>query len=802
MKKFGIGRLLSIVLILVLVANIFAFIDADVAFASSSDYYKGITASGGNALLGQLHDLITTTHKNYTTYSDCSDPSIVKRTDPGTNGNVMEFYSQADISSSWGGGHQGTWNREHVWCQSLSNGLWGKNGGGSDLAHIRPAESGLNSARGNNKYGEVSNGSEAYYEDALNNPVALGGYISDRVFEPLDKVKGDVARIVMYVYTHYNHYSRVYGTTNGSGSASYFGELNFTHIISAGSEKNAIAMLLRWNKLDPVDDIERARNDVIQSIQGNRNPFVDNQNYADMIWGDSSTPVVLQGLEINPDEITLNIGQSRKLEVVTSPVDADSRVTWESSDSSIATVSTTGVVTALSEGDVIITATSIENTSINALALVTVSKSSSGNTESEFVTITQSSFMLTTGYGFKTWSSGGIGGMAFIYGGSSAYPPTGMQFNCTQSSYYLASNIATPGAIKSVTANIVSGKTARPWKLLTSNTPYTEVAGKPSNGTDHGTQTVTETGVTWNVDGNDTYFALCYEQTGSGACFLESITIEYSNGTVIEQPEPNPTELVCTPAELTIKESEANIELIKDLLSVELIYDNDTREEVLDYTIEGFDPTVFEKQTLTISHSGLTTTVKVTVEQSDLPEPIVQKIQVNPTMVELKIGATETQLRSKLAVEAVYDDGTTKTITDYTIEGFDSSKSGEQSITIKHGDFTATAKITFVEENVLSKNAQAFVDATEEIANASGTRQRFDKINLAIQAYKKLSVAEKDTIDVQEAYESLESAISEYNSAVQTANQNSKTATENATKGVVKVLSILGAIVYLIKHLL
>ena len=198
----------------------------------------------------------------------------------------------------------------------------------------------------------------------------------------------------------------------------------------------------------------------------------------------------------------------------------------------------------------------------------------------------------------------------------------------------------------------------------------------------------------------------------------------------------------------------------------------------------------------------MTTTVKVTVEQNDLPEPIVQRIQVNPTMVELKIGATETQLRSKLAVEAVYDDGTTKTITDYTIEGFDSSKSGEQTITIKHGNFTATAKITFVEENVLSKNVQAFISATEEIANASGTRQKFDKINLAIQAYKKLSVAEKATIDVQEAYQTLETAISEYNSAVKTANQNSKTATENATKGVVKVLSILGAIVYLIKHLL
>ena len=38
--------------------------------------------------------------------------------------------------------------------------------------------------------------------------------------------------------------------------------------------------------MDPVDDFERNRNDVIYSYQGNRNPFIDHPELVDYIWGD------------------------------------------------------------------------------------------------------------------------------------------------------------------------------------------------------------------------------------------------------------------------------------------------------------------------------------------------------------------------------------------------------------------------------------------------------------------------------------------------------------------------------------
>ena len=263
----------------------------EVFAADAEDYYASVTAEEGAALLGELHDLITTTHTKYTRYEDCKNPAYVKKTDPGPNGQLMEFYAHAELSSEWKSGASGTWNREHVWCQSLSGGLWGESGGGADLHHIRPTESRVNSARGNNKYGDFDGGNAVWYRDASNTQIAVAGHTSGGVFEPIDEAKGDVARIVLYVYAHYNTYANVGGTTNGSGLNSYFGTLKFTNVVSASSEEAAIALLISWNELDPVDDLETARNDAVYEIQGNRNPFIDHPEYVEMIWGSGTDPV-------------------------------------------------------------------------------------------------------------------------------------------------------------------------------------------------------------------------------------------------------------------------------------------------------------------------------------------------------------------------------------------------------------------------------------------------------------------------------------------------------------------------------
>lgn len=276
---------------------------------SASTYYSGITAKSGTALMGQLHDLITTTHKKYTTYDDCKNPTYVYAADPGTSSSyVRDFYTGNNIAKSWGSGAVGTWNREHVWCQSLSNNMWGTTGGGSDLHHLRPTETTLNSTRNNSPYGVVSTHSSStlkYAKDKNKNYITAypGGYSQNNVFEPMDNVKGDVARILMYTYVHYSSYKNVGGTTNGSGSSSYFGTLDITKVVktSSGTASAAWALLVQWSNNDPVDNVEKTRNEAVAKYQGNRNPFIDNQNYASAIWGGGSVSPVTPTPTPDPD---------------------------------------------------------------------------------------------------------------------------------------------------------------------------------------------------------------------------------------------------------------------------------------------------------------------------------------------------------------------------------------------------------------------------------------------------------------------------------------------------------------------
>lgn len=367
----------------------------------ASTYYQNITATSGKSLAGQLHDLITSTHKTYTTYDDNGKNGYQKETDryyengSPVNGYIYEFYSGVKWPDGWNsnaGSTSGGYNREHVWCQSKSTGLWGTTGGGADMHHIRPSETRLNSTRGNNPFGEVPNreSNKVYAKFGNDLTYALGGYVSGGTFEPLDNKKGDVARIVLYLYLHYNSYSvrslfDGYASTNGNGSSSYFSStlLPLTNITANNTEEDALKMLLRWNSSDPVDDIERRRNDKVATYQGNRNPFIDNSNYANLIWGDNpidpSTPVVNK-VTINPSSLQLDLNNN-KTATLEATVDvsnwASNGVNWISSNPNVASIDNNGLVTAKSKGNCIIKAISTFDSSKYGECNVNVIDSSS-----------------------------------------------------------------------------------------------------------------------------------------------------------------------------------------------------------------------------------------------------------------------------------------------------------------------------------------------------------------------------------------------------------------------------------------
>jgi endonuclease I len=91
-----------------------------------------------------------------------------------------------------------------------------------------------------------------------------------RVYEPRNEHKGRAARAMMYMAIAYNGINgKNWKFPNPIGNCSSF-------IINYGQDQNVIK---DWHFQYPPDSYERARNDYLDSLQGNRNPFIDKVNY-------------------------------------------------------------------------------------------------------------------------------------------------------------------------------------------------------------------------------------------------------------------------------------------------------------------------------------------------------------------------------------------------------------------------------------------------------------------------------------------------------------------------------------------
>lgn len=239
--------------------SFFASVISFVAFAQSApSYYSGINFNKTkNELKNDLATLITTTHTQTIAYS-AGLASLFKTSDadPQNPSNLLLMYgSQSSGTHQRSRPYTGQWNREHVYAKSKGTPNLGTSGPGADGHHLRPADNTLNSTRGSLLFDDGT-GATAY-------KTSRGGWY------PGDEWKGDVARILMYMYVRYNSRCLPLNITmNPSTYSSDFPDI-----------------LLKWNIEDPVSDFERQRNNVVAGIQKNRNPFIDNAYLATVIWG-------------------------------------------------------------------------------------------------------------------------------------------------------------------------------------------------------------------------------------------------------------------------------------------------------------------------------------------------------------------------------------------------------------------------------------------------------------------------------------------------------------------------------------
>jgi endonuclease I len=239
-------------------------VDDDDANASyyASCYKNGVLKTGDD-LKDALCRILNTGVKTNSYGSRLDD--ILQVTDRhSTNGSstkVRCIYLQEGITS---------FNKEHIWAQS--HGIDESGPAYSDLHHIRACNSTMNSTRGDKDFDNRQNVSGATEVN--------GCWYTSKAWEPPDAAKGDVARAVLYMDVRYEN--------------KYNGKVDLETVDSVGTSTDGnqlgkLSTLIAWNELDPPDDFERRRNELIYTTyQYNRNPFIDHPTWVRAVFDPSN----------------------------------------------------------------------------------------------------------------------------------------------------------------------------------------------------------------------------------------------------------------------------------------------------------------------------------------------------------------------------------------------------------------------------------------------------------------------------------------------------------------------------------
>lgn len=250
-----------------------ALLDLQATAAVPSGYYNNAKGKSDQALMAALHAIID----GHTKRSYQQLWSDFKTTD--CNGSIIiDRYSttQYTYSTDQCGNYNGVgdcYNREH----SIPNSWWGgldTDTAYSDLHHMFPVDGFVNSKRGNYPFGDCNTGT--VYGTGRLGACAFPGY-NGTVFEVDDEYKGDFARVFFYFAIRYM--TRIGNYMSGTGN------VVFTNSSYLCLTNWAINQLLEWHRNDPVSSLETTRNDKVYGIQHNRNPFIDNPELAEYIWG-------------------------------------------------------------------------------------------------------------------------------------------------------------------------------------------------------------------------------------------------------------------------------------------------------------------------------------------------------------------------------------------------------------------------------------------------------------------------------------------------------------------------------------
>ena len=260
-------------------------------------YYASLNGKKGQALKEAIHDL--TMRHTVLTYSSLWNyfPQTDCRLDDKSQ--VWDMYSnKAYYFSQTPGWSTSGMHKEH----SMPKSWWGgdERPAYTDIMHLYPADGDANMAKSNFPLGEVSTATFDNGCTRVGTPKTGQGGGASTVFEPDDRYKGDFARTYFYMACAYQDYSWKYNYMLSNGSWLTLNQWS-------------IDLLLKWARQDPVSDKEMARNEAVYRCQNNRNPFIDNPNLIEYVWGDKAGEVYVDGGEVTGDPELLSPAQDTRL---------------------------------------------------------------------------------------------------------------------------------------------------------------------------------------------------------------------------------------------------------------------------------------------------------------------------------------------------------------------------------------------------------------------------------------------------------------------------------------------------------
>ncbi|MBZ0200902.1 MAG: endonuclease, partial [Ignavibacteriaceae bacterium] len=242
-----------------------------VATAQVGSYYDGINTSSSSF----VDDLKARVRSPYTkiAYDNFDETNIANY---AAQSNGSGGYYVTCVYSGYQYNYTGTFtwsvlSREHTWCYSWMPAYPSTSVNEySDQHHLFPThQNNANGRRSNHPLGVVTTVSYQFLDGKVGTNTA-----GQTVYEPRDEQKGDAARALLYMALKYD---------DVSGYAWDFNWLNNVRLPALSEASQDLDMLLQWCVFDLPDAWEIGRNDYIQTIQKNRNPFIDHPEYINYI---------------------------------------------------------------------------------------------------------------------------------------------------------------------------------------------------------------------------------------------------------------------------------------------------------------------------------------------------------------------------------------------------------------------------------------------------------------------------------------------------------------------------------------